>query len=112
MKTVELKYNEWLNENYDTEMIESFGDKDLRDGFYAGYLLAQKELEEQIAYEKSQLEICGYYCEVYTEDIKNLNTIIAEAIKVIEVMKDDLLHEGMIKYEGYLMAEAYLEKWK
>lgn len=76
------------------------------------YIQLAETKGKELEYEKSQLEICASYCEVYTEDIKKLNTILSEARKVIAAMKDDLLHEGMTKYEGYLMAEEFLEKWK
>lgn len=48
-KSLEEKYNEWINENYDTEMLADFGDRDLRDGFYAGYNLAQEEMKVRLA---------------------------------------------------------------
>lgn len=108
-KFKEITTSEKFIQKYGFELASS---EELVAVFESGYKLAQKELEEQVSYLKSQVELGASYCEVYTEDIKKLNTIVKEARKVIEELLSDVRGEGIDHYDGGVLAKAYLEEWK
>lgn len=92
-----------------SDIFKEITDEVLVNEFVKRMVDRNKELQKELDHLKEQIKIAESYCEVYVADIQKANKIIAEAIEVIKSMKDDLFHEGMTKYEGYLKAEDFLK---